>query len=59
MSAGGGGWGYNVKVLGPEIWTIVNQRNIGTVEKAALGKLLRERDGAIMGFFMRIDTILN
>ena len=28
---GGGGWGYNVMVLGPEIWTIVNQRNIVNV----------------------------
>ena len=35
---------------------IINQTNIGTVSKAALGKLLRE---AHMGFSERIDTILN
>ena len=35
---------------------IINQTNIGTVSKAALGKLLRETH---MGFSERIDTILN
>ena len=38
---------------------IVNQMNTGTVSKAVFGKLLRERDGAHMGFSEHIDTILN
>ena len=39
---------------------IVNQTNIRTVSKAALGKLNSERQGgAYMGFSERIDTILN
>ena len=39
---------------------IVNQTNIGTVSKATLGKLVREREGgAHMGFSERIDTIWN
>ena len=41
----------------------VSQTNIGTVSKATLGKLPREREregGAhIMGFSERMDTILN
>ena len=35
---------------------IVSQTNIGTVSKATLGKLLRERFGAHMGISERIDT---
>ena len=39
---------------------IVNQRNNGTVSKATLGKLLGDGvESIIMGFFERIDTILN
>ena len=39
---------------------IVNQTDIGTVSKATLGKLLRERvKHIIMGFSKRVDTILN
>ena len=39
---------------------IVNQTNIGTVSKATLGKLLRDKvERIIMGFSERIDTILN
>ena len=38
---------------------IVNQTNIRTVSKAALGKLTGKRGGAHMGFSERIGTILN
>ena len=38
---------------------IVNHMNTGTVSKAVFWKLLRERDGAYMGFSEHIDTILN
>ena len=39
---------------------IVSKTNIGTISKATLGKLLRERwGGAHIGFSERIDTILN
>ena len=37
---------------------IVSQTNIGTVSKATLGKLLRNKRGAHMGFSERIDTTL-
>ena len=39
---------------------IVSQTNIGTVSKVTLGKRLREgEERIIIGFFERIDTILN
>ena len=39
---------------------IVNQTNIGTVSKATVEKLLRDRiERIIMGFSERIDTVLN
>ena len=38
---------------------ILNQTNNGTVSKVTLGKRLEKWGGAPMGFFKRIDTILN
>ena len=39
---------------------IVNQTNIGTVSRAVLGKLLRDKERTVKNFFLEcIDTILN